>query len=97
MAFQQWVSQNRVPFDPSPQADYDMRGFWRALQAKDPRAVSGMNANDGMLHYPDYWKTPYHQSYSGESKWNTTGSPMWNEQGQLIDKGGRVVFDEKKR
>ena len=97
MAFQQWVNRNRVPFDPSQTADYDMRGFYRALMAKDPRATSAVNPNDQQMHYPDYWKTPYHQSFSNESKWNTTGSPMWNEQDQLVNSSGQVVFDERKK
>jgi hypothetical protein len=97
MAFKQWAHRNNVPFDPSPQADYDMRGFWRALMNKDPRATSGMNPNDNAMHYPDYWKTPYHESFSNESKWNTTGEPGWNDQDQLVNRSGQVVFDERKR
>lgn len=96
MAFRQWVSRNNVPFDPSPVADYDMRGFYRALMSGDPRAISGLNPNDGQMHYPDYWKTPFHQSFSNESKWNVTGSPMWNQQDQLVNSSGQIVFDERK-
>jgi hypothetical protein len=96
MAFKQWVSRNQVPFDPSQTADYDMRGFYRALMAKDPRAVSAVNPNDQQMHYPDDWKTPYHQSFSNESKWNTTGSPMWNEQDQLVNSSGQIVYDERR-
>lgn len=93
--FQNWVKLNRVPFDPSPNADYDMRGFFQALQAGDKRAATAVNANDNQMHFPDYWKTPYHQSFSAESKWATKGAPTWNEQDQLVTPDGAVVFDER--
>lgn len=93
--FQAWVKQNNVPFDPSPQADYDMRGFYKAMQAGDPRATTGVNQNDGKLHFGDYWKTPYHKSFSNESQWATADAPHWNEKDQLISPKGDVVFDER--
>lgn len=93
-AFQQWVKDNNVPFDPSPTADYDMRGFYKAMKAGDPRASTGINANDGKLHFGDYWKTPYHHSFSSESQWATDGAPRWNEKDQLVTPDGKVVFDE---
>lgn len=93
--FQAWVKQNNVPFDPSPQADYDMRGFFKALKAGDPRASTGVNQNDGKLHFGDYWKTPYHKSFSNESQWATAEAPRWNERDQLVLPSGSVVFDER--
>lgn len=96
-AFQQWVQQNNVPFDPSPAADYDMRGFYKALQAGDPRAKTGVNQNDSKLHFSDYWKTPFHKSFSNESQWATEAAPRWNEKDQLVLPDGRVVFDERAR
>jgi hypothetical protein len=98
-AFGQWVQQNHVPFDPAQRVqDYDMRGFYQALMAKDPRAMTAVNPNDQQLHYPDYWKTPYHQSFSAESQWaNPQTAPKWNEQDQLVLPNGTVVFDEKAR
>jgi hypothetical protein len=97
MAMSQWAARNGVPFDPSQTADYDMRGFYRALMAKDPRATAAVNPNDQQMHYPDYWKTPYHQSFSNESKWAQPGAPMWNAQDQLEAPSGRIMFDERKR
>lgn len=97
MAFQGWVKQNNVPFDPSPTADYDMRGFYRAMKNGDPTAKTGMNANDGQMHFSDYFKTPYHQSFSAESKWAAPGAPKWNDRDQLVTPGARVVFDERKQ
>lgn len=94
-AFQQWVSQNNVPFDPSSQADYDMRGFWKGLMSGDPRATTAINPNDRQLHFPDYWKTPYHKSFSAESMWATEKAPSWNEKDQLVTPDGKVVFDER--
>jgi hypothetical protein len=95
--FQAWVVQNKVPFDPSSAADYDMRGFWQAREAGDPRAFSSINPNDQQLHYPDYWKTPYHESFSSESKFALPGAPTWNNQDQLITPDGKVVFDEREK
>lgn len=95
MGFQNWVKENNVPFDPSPTADYDMRGFYQALQAGDPRAQTGQNANDGKLHYADYFKTPYHESFSGGSKFAAPGAPSWNRSDQLVMPDGRVVLDER--
>lgn len=95
--FRGWVDQNHVPFDPNASvSDYDMRGFWQALQSQDPRAMTGVNPNDGRLHYPDYWKTPYHRSFSAESQWAGPQAPRWNGADQLVTPDGRVVFDERR-
>jgi hypothetical protein len=90
-----WVAQNRVPFDPSPQADYDMRGFYRGLLSGDPRAASAVDPNDMRMHYPDAWKTPYHETFSNQSQWAAPYAPAWNEQDQLVGPGGRIVFDDR--
>jgi hypothetical protein len=94
-SFQKWVAENKVPFDPSAQSDYDMRGFWKALVSGDARATTGINQNDNKLHFSDYWKTPYHKSFSAESKWATSAAPKWNSQDQLILSDGTVVYDER--
>ena len=96
--FQEWVKTNNVPFDmSSPTPDYDMRGFYGALQAGDPRAMTAINPNDKQIHYPDYWKTPYHESFSNESQWaNPQTAPRWQGD-KLITPEGQVVFDEKLR
>lgn len=95
--FQMWVKRNAIPFDPSPKADYDMRGFYAALQKKDPAAKTAVNPNDNRMHFPDTWKTPYHQSFSNESKFaDPAKAPKWNERDQLVDPTtGAVVFDER--
>lgn len=93
--FQEWVKNNDIPFDPSPKADYDMRGFWKSLQTKDGHASTGIDPNDGKLHFTDYFKTPYHETFSRESKWATKDAPEWNNKDQLVDKNGKVIFDDR--
>lgn len=91
--FQQWVKENNIPFDPSPKADYDMRGFWSALVSKDPRAVTAISPTDNKIHFPDVWKTPYHKTFSNESLYATKNAPHW-EGFKLIDRDGNVIADE---
>jgi hypothetical protein len=94
--FQDWVKANNIPFDPKDTApDYDMRGFWKGVQAGDPRAMTGYNLNDNSIHFTDYWKTPYHKTFSAESQWATPDAPKWNRQDQLIDRNGNIVYDEQ--
>ena len=95
--FQQWVKQNSIPFDPAaPVSDYDMRGFYKALQEGDPKAKEALNSNDGKMHFPDYWKTPYHESFSAESQWaDPKKAPKWNDRDQLIMPDGKIVYDER--
>jgi len=88
MAFQHWVAMNKIPFDPSPAADYDMRGYWKAQQMGDPRAKQADNK-----HFPDTWKTPYHDTFSNESMYATPLAPHW-EGDRLVDWRGNVLVDE---
>lgn len=97
MAFQQWVKDKQIPFDPSPTADYDMRGFYQAQLNGDPSAQTTVNANDGMPHFTDPYKTPYHESFSAESKYAGQGAPNWNAQDQLVMPDGQVVLDERQK
>jgi hypothetical protein len=94
-AFLQWIQQNQVPFNPQDKyPDYDMRGFYTGLMNKDPNAVAGINEATQSLHYPDYWKTPYHESFSAESQWAKEGAPTWREN-QLVSPKGEVIFEDK--
>ena len=96
MQFRDWVSKNRVPFDANAGVqDYDMRGFWQALMNGNPRATTAANANDGQMHYPDYWKTPFHESFSNESQWAGPMAPRWNDKDQLFAPNGKILFDER--
>lgn len=99
-AFMEWVQKNRVPYDPSPYADYDMPGFWKALQAKDPRAVSSINPSDNRMHYPDIWKTPYHRTFSNQSMHSKNPTdPRWEprppyQHGGILTQFGKPLFIE---
>ena len=85
-------------FDPEAGVtDYDMRGFWQGLQQRHPRAVSAVDRNDGLTHYPDYWKTPLHETFSSESQWALPTAPMWNAQDQLVAPSGRILYDDRNR
>lgn len=99
MAFRSWVAGNNVPFNPDAGApqDYNMRGFWRGLQQQNPRAVTGVNPNDQQLHFPDYWKTPYHETFSNESQYAGAMAPRWTEDDKLIGPNGRILFDERNK
>jgi hypothetical protein len=96
MMFRQWIADNKVPFNPDAQvSDYDMRGFYRGMQQQNPRAISAIDPNDGRLHYPDYWKTPYHETFSNESQWAGPMAPQWTPDDKLVSAGGRVLFDDR--
>ena len=95
--FQAWVAQNKVPVDNGPKSDYDMRGFFKALMSGDPRALSAVDPNDSRMHYPDFWKTPQHETFSKQSQWALPNSPDWNEQDQLMSPGGKVLFDDRRQ
>ena len=96
--FRQWLQQNHVPFNPDAKStDYDMRGFYQAAQQGQPGISTQINPNDGLLHYPDRFKTPLHQSFSNESQWAGPDAPRWVNDSQLAVPNGRIVFDERNR
>lgn len=89
--FQSWVSQNKIPWQDSPAADYDMRGFWKAMVSGDPNAKRA-----GNLHFPDTYKTPYHQTFSNQSIYSGPDAPHW-EGDVLKNKAGKIIADERKK
>lgn len=98
LMFRGWLQQNNVPFNPnaSGPTDYDMRGYYQGLQNGNPMArPSSVNPNDNLPHFPDYYKTPLHQSFSSESQWAGPNTPQWVNDSQLAGPNGRVVYDEK--
>jgi hypothetical protein len=99
MAYRQWVKDNNVPTNPDATAaqDYDMRGFYQGLQQQNPRAQSAIDPNDSQMHYPDYWKTPIHQTFSNESQWAPANAPSWTDDDKLVQPNGRVVFDDRNK
>lgn len=94
--FRQWVTANKVPFDPeSKTADYDMRGYWKDVASRGTDARK-KNPNDNKMHFPDTYKTPYHKSFSSESHHaDPSKAPRWNNKDQLVTPDGKVVFDER--
>jgi len=97
--YQKWLKENKVNIDPNdPYPDYDMRGFYKALQEKDPKAMTAIDPHDKQLHYPDYWKTPFHETFSNESKWaNPKTAPSWNKQDQLVTPQGQILFSPQNK
>ena len=93
--FQNWVKQNDIPYVDEPRADYDMRGFYKALQNKDPRATSSYDFLDNRFHYPDIWKTPWHETFSQDSMYSLPTSPHWVKD-KLINALGTTIFDARK-
>ena len=89
--FQQWVKKNNVPWQDSPTADYDMRGYWKALQ--EGKAKESRNIWDGRMHFPDTWKTPYSGSFSNESMYANQDAPHWDGN-FLVTKDGHIVANE---
>ncbi len=87
--FQSWVKDNHIPWHDGPNSDYDMRGFYRAMKQGDPYAKRASN-----MHFPDTFKTPYHVSFSNESKYAIPeAAPKWVGN-KLVDRHGQIVFDE---
>lgn len=87
LQFQQWAKHTGAPITD----DYDMRGFWKN------GGKTSLNQNDGLPHFTDEFKTPLHESFSGESVYArpNSGAPSWNDQDQLVLPDGSVVFDER--
>jgi hypothetical protein len=95
-AFMTWVSKNKIPFDPTEEIqDYDMRGFYKDVlenRASTPKPGE---------HFPDTYKTPYHESFSNESRYANYDAPRWYvnpddpDLYHLIDKEGTVVHAER--
>lgn len=106
-AFRQWLATpivardrhgktvvSNIPFNPNdPISDYDMRGYWRDVAAAGGSGVS-INPNDGKVHFPDDYKTAYHQSFSNESRYATPQAPHWIPGDRLQRPDGQIVFDE---
>lgn len=93
--FRQWVGANKVPFNPdSIVSDYDMRGFWGGLQSGDPLAKQALDPNDNQMHFPDKWKTPYHETFSNQSLYANGKAPDWQGD-KLVTQDGKVLFDDQ--
>jgi len=105
-AFRKWVTDNKIPYNPDEKGNsgYDMRGFWKAAQAGDPRAHTGIDPVDHHRHFTDYWKTPYHESFNHESMYSLPGNPYhWTYSGAggpddpaLLGPGGTVILPRRR-
>lgn len=91
MQFKNWVQKNNVPWKDTPTSDYDMRGYYQALQNNDPRAVQTQSAFDGKMHFPDTWKTPNHKTFSNESMYAQPTAPAWQGDTLVNTLGGLVA------
>ena len=99
--FQQWAQQQGLHMEDysGPQAVYDMRGFWKAQQAGDPRARTDINPNDQRRHFPDIWKTPYAATFSNESMYAQPSAPRWVHRGgnawDYVLPDGHVIYSDQ--
>jgi hypothetical protein len=100
--FRRWLEANKNQgplkyYNPDDSfSDYDMRGYWKDTQGKIS-GNSGIDPHDGQMHFPDTYKTPYHETFSRESRYATKDAPYWDAKDRLIDKTGTVLFDPSKR
>ena len=99
--YQRWAPANNIPvYDSNQVVDYDMRGFYKGLFEGDPRASRGFG-NDNQMHFSDYWKTPYHPSFSNESKFANEQAPRWEKDSfipgafNLVDQQGTLRVEDK--
>lgn len=91
--FKSWVKEHKVPWRDTPNADYDMRGYWKAMTSGDKYAAQKKSEFDNRMHFPDTWKTPYHKTFSNESRYATTRAPHWDGD-KLISSDGHLIADE---
>lgn len=97
MMFRGWVQKNNVPMNLGTlgPTDYDMRGYFQGLQSGHPMArLSEINPNDNRPHYPDYYKTPLHQTFSSDSQWAGPSAPQWIDGNKLASPSARILHDE---
>lgn len=84
-SYQRWVALNNIP----QSDDYNMRGFFKSMDLPGAQA-SGVNANDGQIHFPDTFKLPNHETFSTDSGYydpqTMPQTPSW--QGGKIGKTG---------
>jgi hypothetical protein len=101
MEFKGWVAMNKIPWQDTPTADYDMRGYWLNHIMGGKGEKGGINPSDLQFHFPDTYKTPYHHSFSNESQYALPTAPHWmgsDDKGwKLVNKQGFAVYTELPR
>lgn len=96
--FQQYIADKSdkqdIGRDDAP--DYDMRGWWKAMKAGDPKAEMQIvtDKHGTLKHRSDWWKTPYHESFSADSQWAGKKAPKWKGD-QLVAPDGKILFGGK--
>jgi hypothetical protein len=78
--FADWAAKNKVPVDLSKGSDYDMPGFYKAMQKGS--ASSGVSPIDNQVHFTDQFKTPTHETFSNESQYSSGNDPHWEDNAQ---------------
>ena len=78
-AVNQKTGRGLDPNDPT----YDMRGFWKKM--------SSGKLEWGGDHFPDTFKTPYHPTFSQESRYATPDAPRWVDD-MLVDNTGNLSW-----
>ena len=95
--FQEWAHKpenwDYVQGDMGPTPGYDIRGWFQAMEAGDPRAKKDPKTH----HFNDYWKTPYSgEGFGRESKYGTPDGPYWTGNDQVgwssVTSDGRIVL-----
>lgn len=81
--YQKWLNSTSkdtgVDYNPDDPG-YDMRGYWQDIVATGKFKKMGEKQ-----HFPDTYKTPYHPTFSRESKFASPDAPYWNKNDQLLD------------
>jgi hypothetical protein len=70
-----------------------MRGYYKDNVAGAGGAKPKVSSFDGLPHFPDTYKTPYHKTFSNESRYALPNAPSWKGD-RLVDWKGNVVADE---
>lgn len=87
-SFRQWVTQNKVPFNPNEATpDYDMRGYYLA----NPNATHAQGQ-----HFPDTFKTIRDSTFSNESKYAKPGTPfVWQGNNLVDNRSNQLIFGSR--
>ena len=92
-----------------PTMDFDLRGAFQEAKQKGlvkdllggkETELGGINPTTQSFHFTDKYKTPFHSSFSKESKFAQTDAPGWVPNGDgsfsLVDKMGKTLIDERR-
>ena len=74
----------------SSRPEYDWSGYFLAMRAGRPEAPPP----DERGHTTDYFKTPYHPTFSQDSRYAGPNDPFWRGRELVDPRDGRVKFRE---